>query len=45
MIMPVKKVTNHRKLYFMTGYVFLIIVNIIILVLGMVLVFRLLKFF
>lgn len=43
--MPVKRVKNHRKLYFMLGYIFLIIVNVVILVLGMFLIFRLLRYF
>lgn len=36
---------DKRKFYFMAGYVFLIIINIVILILGIILIFRLLKYF
>lgn len=40
-----KRIKNHRKFYFMSGYIFLIIVNVVILVLGLILIFRLMKYF
>jgi hypothetical protein len=43
--MPLKRITDKRKFYFMAGYIFFIIINIIILVLGIVLIFRLLRYF
>lgn len=36
---------NRRKFYFLAGYIFLIIVNVVILVLGIILIFRLLRYF
>lgn len=38
-------VKNKRKFYFLAGYIFLIIVNLVILVLGVILIFRLLRYF
>lgn len=43
--MPWKRISNHRKFYFLAGYLFLALINIVILVLGVILIFRLLKYF
>jgi len=45
MTMPLRRAKNHRKLYFLAGYIFLIIVNVVILILGIMLIFRLLRYF
>lgn len=42
--MPWKRIRNHRRLYFLGGYLFLAFINIVILVLGIILIFRLLKY-
>ena len=43
--MPLKRIADKRKFYFMAGYIFFIIINIVILILGLILVFRLLRYF
>lgn len=43
--MSLKRIEDRRRIYYKAGYLFLILINITILVLGMVLIFKLLSFF
>lgn len=36
---------DRRRCYFISGYIFLIVINIIILLLGLLLVYRLMRYF